>query len=123
MEKVTLSFWGRKNELEIIFDCYEGDEVTEEQRQALAQFLPAAEKLIDSAREEVEEYIENDDMMEEEQVDNIFDYVTPQSIFVKRMKKRIIGLMCSYTLDEEDGFAICFEDENLKRVGSQNIIL
>ena len=38
-------------------------------------------------------------------------------------EKRIVALMCNYKFDIENGIAIVFENEKLKDIGIQDIIL
>lgn len=58
-------------------------------------------------------------------IGNIFRYVMPQQLFVKRTgnDSRVVGLLCACRFDEENGLAVVFRDERLERVGTQNIIL
>jgi hypothetical protein len=127
MKTVTLSFWGRENELAIEYDCYEGEAITENQEHALAEFLKSAESLIDSVKSEVANYCSiKSEVGKLKCLDNnIFEYVTPKSLFVKRRDKdkRVVGLLCSCKSNDEDGLAIKFENERLKKLGTQNIIL
>ena len=54
---------------------------------------------------------------------DIFKYVIPEAIYVKRNKrKHQIALLCNYRFDEEHGIAITYEDEKLKKIGTQDII-
>jgi hypothetical protein len=56
MNKQKLSIWGREFELEVVFERYAGEEILPFQRDALTGFLSASERLLDSAKQSVEEY-------------------------------------------------------------------
>ncbi len=56
-------------------------------------------------------------------VDNIFKYVIPKTISVPKAKKRVVAIMCNFKFDMEHGMAIVFEDEKIKKIGPQDIVL
>ena len=119
-----LSVWGREFELEVVFDRYKGEENLKHQEDALENFL-ALSHLTDTAKDEVEKYCL--DMDSEEigtHIENIFKYVIPAFIFIKRTKdeKRVVSLMCNYRFDVEHGIAIVFENEKFSFVGNQQSI-
>lgn len=70
----------------------------------------AVEKTSDSAVRAVE-------------IDNIFKYIMPKSIFVPRTEQKEVAIICNYKYDMEHGIAIVFENERLKEIGMQDIIL
>lgn len=127
MNKQNLNIWGREFELEIVFDCYESEEVLSAQKDALAKFLSVAERLIDNAKKSVEEYCikRNADDIGSPTIGNIFKYVMPKSIYIQRTTNGsgVVGLMCAYKFDTDNGIAVIFKDERLEKVGTQNIIL
>lgn len=126
MREETIWIWGREMTLPMVFDCYEGEKVLPYQRAALRWFLEDLTPL-NAALPAVEEYCRAVDWEEfgDRPVENIFRYVMPQQIFVKRTDddSRVVGLLCAYRFDAENGLAVVFRNEALERVGTQNIVL
>ena len=123
MNKIELNVWGRKFDLDIVYDVYSGEEILDVQVQALESFINNKDELL-SDDFEIKKYCKNDagDLIEGE-ITNIFKYVIPSSVFVKREEnKHIVALFCDYRFDEEHGIAIVFENEKMVKIGSQDII-
>ena len=121
----TLNIWGRDFDLEIYFDCYAGETISIEQKEAVDLFLQNPQ-LISEAKEKVIAYCLKRNAAEiGGTIENIFKYVIPQSIYVQKSpdNARVIGLMCAYRFNPEDGLAIVFRNETYYEVGSQNIII
>ena len=121
----TLNIWGRDFDLEIYFDCYTGEKISIEQKEALDLFLQNPQ-LISEAKEKVIAYCLKRNAAEiGGTIENIFKYVIPQSIYVQKSpdNARVVGLMCAYRFNPEDGLAIVFRNETYHEVGSQNIII
>ncbi len=120
--KVKTEVWGRELELKVIFDVYEGEVILDNQKKALDMFL--SNKVLFEDCSKVKGYIKKKDGDEiSGEISNIFKYVAPKSIYVKRdEKKRIVALLCDYRFDEEDGIALLFENEKFVKIGTQNII-
>lgn len=109
-----LKIWGRVFSLEVLFDVFDGEEVLEEQRQALELFVERADILL-SDSSEIEKYCADNSNGEVAlPIDNIFKYVVPAQIFIKReIITRKVALLCNYKFDEESGCAMVFEKEKL----------
>ena len=122
MDKLSFTIWGREFELDVVFDCYPGEQVTMAQRQALGNFIGRPD-LLDDVKTEVEKYCKQ--MDPSVTTDNIFKFVIPRSLFVKRDKNdcRILSLMCAFKLDIEHGLAVVFRNEIFEQIGPQDIIL
>jgi hypothetical protein len=124
MNKQNIILWGREFSLEIIYDCYPGEDVIDNQKEALMRIL-AMPTVIDGSQKNIEGYLltnKYDDVGGT--IDNIFKYVMPRSLFVPRSNEhRSIAIMCDYKFDPEHGLAVVFEDEKFKAVGTQDIIL
>ena len=89
----------------------------------MEEFTPS---VIDEVKEEVEKYIikYNSKEIGRASVDNIFKYVMPKSIYVPQVSgHKIVAIMCYYKLDMEHGLAIVFEDNKLKDIGEEDIVL
>ena len=124
MNKINTEIWGREFELPVIIKQFKGKEITDTQKEAV-DCLEQNLNIFDSAIDEVEKYIIDNGLKEKgiNEIDNIFKYVIPKSISVPKSKKRVLALMCNFKFDMEHGLSIIFENEKLKEVGSQDLIL
>ena len=119
---LNIKIWNRDFDLNVIYDCYAGEEILDEQKAALNKFL-SDNKTIDSSKADVEKYCLSQNKYEigADAIDNIFKYVMPEEIFVKRDGR--VAILCKYKFDEEHGIAIVYKDNAIDGVGSQDIIL
>ena len=119
-DKICLDVWGRKFELKVIYDVYENEEILEIQRNAFDMFIENASKILkdDSF---IKKYCQdNSNNQITGDIDNIFKYVIPNSLYIMRdEKKRKVVLLCDYRYDEEHGITIGFENERISYIGSQ----
>lgn len=118
-EKMTI--WGRVFNINVIYDVFSDEEILSEQKEAFEAFmLKKSELLSDST--EVENYCIKHNRKEiGDSISNIFKYVIPSSLLVKRdVKKRRVALLCNYRFDEEHGLALVFENEKLLLIGTQD---
>ena len=122
---VNITIWGRLFSLPVEYDCYKGESVTEAQIEALNIFL-SHEEWIKNAKGNIEDFckaqvIEDVDNCKK---DDIFSYVKPKCIFVKRESETPqVAIMCDYRYDIEHGLAIVFFADGTIIVNSQDIIL
>ena len=119
---LNIKIWNRDFDLKVLYDCYTGEEILDEQREALKKFY-SDKKMIESSKAEVETYClsQNKDEIGSDEIDNIFRFVMPESIFVKRDCR--VAIMCRYKFDTEHGIAVVFKDGKLLEVGSADCIL
>lgn len=125
MNKVTMKIWDRIFVLKVDYDCFRGEELLQIQKDAIQQFVGSEEK-ISASLPEVKEYClkQNADDIGSEDIENIFKYVLPKSLYAKREDdKRVVALMCDYKFDMEHGLAVIFENEKVKAIGAQDIAL
>ena len=125
IEFLEKTIGGRLFPLPVEYDCYEGEEITEAQIQALKQFRTHTER-IEQSKSAVENYCKEQVMSDDEnnKKDNIFSYIKPECLFVKRDKENPrIALMCKYRYDLEHGLAVVFSSDGEVAVGPQDIIL
>ena len=125
IESLEVSIWKREFTLPVEYDCYEGEEVTKAQIQAIKQFKSHSE-WIEKSRSIVEDYCREQVMSDDgnEKKDNIFSYIKPECLFVKRDKEKPrIAIMCKYRYDLEHGLAVVFSSDGEVTVGMQDIIL
>lgn len=122
MLKQEFTIWGRKFNLDIVFDCYAGEQPTEVQKQALQNIINDMPDF-DTIKENVKQYALGFDA--NIVWDNIFKYVIPQAIFLKRTSdsSRVVGIMCAFKLDLEHGLAIVFKNEQFVKVTQQDVLL
>ena len=125
MSKCKMSIWERKFELPLMYECYAGEEVLESQKEAFAMLEDNA-KEVARALEQVKKYVKKTGaaQLAGDEIENIFKYVMPKSIFVPHSKKRrTVAIMCNYKFDMEHGIAVVFENGQFKKVGPQDIVL
>ena len=125
IDEIKTIIWGRSFTLPVEYDCYEDEEVTKAQIQALKNFRSHTE-WIEKSRSIVEKYCREQVMSDEENTkkDNIFSYIKPECLFVKRDKENPrIAMMCKYRYDLEHGLAVVFSSDGEVTVGMQDIIL
>lgn len=125
INELKMNIWGRDFSLEIIYDCYGDESVTPNQIRAIDRFAKHPE-WVEKSKETVEGYCHKQVAADEtnEKKDNIFSYIKPEMLFVKRDKsKPRVALMCKYRYDVEHGLAIVFSSSGKATIGSQNIIL
>lgn len=125
IESVVLELWGKKLSVPVTYDCYSGEEITEQQIKALDLFLANESWIVDSENS-VKEYCQKwvTEYFGESISDNIHDYILPMELFVKRDPDNPrIAIMCDFKYDPEHGLAIVFSHEGEVTIGSQDIIL
>lgn len=127
MSKVNFEIWGRTLELDVVYDCYRGEEILESQKRAYNLFCDNSVMLFNKAYEEVIAYCykTNKEELGDTEITNIFKYVKPKTIYVERSTNddRIVGIICAYKFNPDDGMAIIFKNEAFFNIGTENIIL
>ncbi len=125
MSKCKISIWERKFELPLMYECYAGEEILESQKEAFAMLEDNA-KEVEKSLDHVKKYVKKTGaaQLTEDEIENIFKYVMPKSIFVPHIKKRrTVAIMCNYKFDMEHGIAVVFENGQFKKIGPQDIVL
>ncbi len=125
MTKINAAIWGRPFEIDVVFDCYKGEDVLSVQEDAL-DAIQEKWQVVDAALEPLKKYcVQHDgDQIGSDTIDNIFKYVKPVSLYVMRAsKKRVVALMCDYRFDPEHGIALEFENETLRKIAPQDDVL
>ena len=126
MIKKEMEIWGRSLNIEIVFDCYTGEEILEYQKIAYETFLNNSDELLNTVENDVKEYCKhtNPQDIAESEIQNIFKYVKPKTLYLPRIDngKRTVVLLCAYRFNPDDGLAIVFENESLGKIGTGNII-
>lgn len=124
MNKQKIKIWGRSFELPVMIKEYDDNGATDVQKDACCK-MGDGSILWDSSKDGVEKYILKNGLKENgiKEVDNIFKYVMPKSIYIPQTSKRTVGILCDYKFDKEHGLAIVFENEKYKKVGLEDIII
>jgi len=124
IKSANMFIWGREFTIPVDYNCYPGETLLSEQIDAIKTFLGKPEWL-EQAKILVEQFCKEQLMedCENTKKDNIFSYIKPQGVFVKREKNPRIALMCKYRYDIEHGLAIVFSSTGKITVGPQDIIL
>ena len=123
MPKTSMNIWGKQFKLDIIYDVYEDEKILPIQEEALKK-ITSNSKAIDATLPRVKKYcLESELIGNVTAIDNIFNYVKPKALYIKRSKtSRIAALICDYKLDTDHGMAIVFKNEKFSEIGSQDII-
>jgi hypothetical protein len=126
MNKQSINIWGRDFELEVVYDCYDNEQVLPVQTEALRRFLENT-ALLNTAKPEVEKYCraKNADDLGAGLTENIFKFIVPKSMYVQRTtdNSRVVALLCAYKFDADNGLAIVFKNERFEKAGTQDIVL
>lgn len=124
-ETLKLNIWDREFILPIEYECYKGEEVTEEQRAALNNFA-GHQDWIDASKSRVEKYCREQvqEDADNQKKDNIFSYIKPDYLLIKRdAENPRVAMMCKYRYEPEHGLTVVFSHDGQIVVGIQDIIL
>lgn len=124
IKNINLCVWDREFELPIEYDCYANEKVTREQLSAIDKFTQNTLKIQES-KMFVEKYCKQSLELDKsnQKKNNIFSYIKPDYLYVKREEKPRVAIMCKYKYDLEHGIAIVFSQDGEIKVGLQDIIL
>lgn len=123
MSKVSVKLWNRDFKIPFSYSCYQNEEVTEIQKAALSEFCEK-ESPTDGSLAKLKKYVaDNSDSAITEEIDNIFKYVMPVSLFVPREATKKVAIICNFKFDAEQGIAVVFENGKVGQIGPQDIIL
>lgn len=120
MSNQKIRIWGRVFTLPVLYDAFDDEIVTEEQKKALAQFLTVPDV---GGKDMVIRYCLQQNPEEIKQpVTNIFCFVMPTAIYVCR-KGGNVALLCEYKYDPENGIAVVYHNGKMQKVGTQDLVL
>jgi hypothetical protein len=125
MTSLTREVWGRELDLRVSFEDLDDVGVGAEQWAALGHIILKWDA-VDGSLPALQKYYREQNPSELEGMpdDNAFRYVMPKYLFVPQgVKKRTVALMCDYRFDPEHGLALVFENETLREIGPQDVIL
>ena len=123
IKSLEMDIWGRKFKLPVEYDCYKGEKVTKEQRNAVKVFTEHPEWIEDS-KTAVEKYCKKAvvEDVDNDKKANIFSYVVPEHLYVTRAAPCVV-LMCRYKYDLEHGLAVMYSSSGEVDVCIQDEIL
>lgn len=125
INSLECTIWGREFFLPIDFDCFDDEEPYNAQKNSLEKFL-ANIQWISESKQLLENFC-RDKVLEDdtnEKKDDIFSYIKPDYVFVKREKKNArVALMCKYRYDQEHGLALIFTYKGEVSVARQDDVL
>lgn len=125
MTNLTREVWGRELDLRVSFEDLDDRGIDESQWDTLGRII-SEWRVIETSASKVKDYCRQQGSQRHDgQADvNVFHYLMPRYLFVPQgSKRRTVALMCDYRFDPEHGLAIVFENEKLKEIGPQDIIL
>jgi len=121
-----LEIWGRKLNIKINYDCYDNEEITENQVDSYNKFINNYVDIFEKLYCQLELYCKENYTQElDGKFDNIFKYIMPTSLYIKRSKDdaRIVGVMCNFKFEQEHGLVAIFKNEQLEKIDFQDAIL
>ena len=82
---LNIKIWNRDFDLKVLYDCYTGEEVLDEQKDALKEFS-SNKKMIESSKNSVEKYClsQNKDEIGADEIDNIFSWFISCGLLKKK---------------------------------------
>lgn len=121
---LKINIWDREFELEVEYDCFSNEEVTDDQKKTIDRFAKHPD-WIEKSKDLVKDYCRKSLMEDEDnkKKDNIFSYIKPEYLYVLRDKANPkVALMCNYRYEPEHGLAIVYSFDGKAVVGTQDII-
>lgn len=122
----TVEVWGRKFEIDVIFDCYQGETVDEIQLQAFQEFMDSWEERMKDAYDAFEDYCvrEYREEIGGTKFDNIFRFLIPRLLFIQKSPdgSKTVGFECYFKPDLENNLAARFVNGQIAEVGPEQII-
>ena len=124
INELNIAIWERTFLLPVEYDCYDDEVVTDAQKSAVKTLTMHPEWIV-SAKSQVERFCREEVIADSEnnKKDNIFSYIKPDYLFVKREDYPRVALMCKYRYDMEHGLAVVFATDGSVTVGYQDFIL
>ena len=123
MERMSIEIWKRRFELDVIYKTFVNKGITSLQTEAAEMFCEKGE--FNDSIEDIKKYIVDNGGIENgvAEVDNIFKYVMPKSIYVPKSNKRVVAILCDYRFDPEHGIAVVYENESFCCIDEEGTVL
>ncbi len=123
----TYKIWGRDCNVNVVFDCYAGEKIDDIQEKAMDDFESHISEYTDEGLDMIKKYVLENYKRElaGDSISNIFKYVVPKTVYVSKdpSEKKVIGLLCHFKFDDENGLAIKYIDGKASEVGGEQIVL
>ena len=123
MNKMTITVWGRKFELDVIYKTFSSKEATTLQYEAAKMFCKKEE--FNDALSQIKKYVIDNGGSENgvRNIDNIFKYVMPRCIYVPKANQRVVAILCDYRFDPEHGIAVVYENEVFSHIDEEGMVI
>ncbi len=110
--------------LPVSYEMFECETVAAEQENAVKALTTHPDWIV-KAKKHVVAFCREQVLADSENTkkDNVFSYIKPEYLFVKREEYPRVAIMCKYRYDIEHGLAVIFATDGSVTVGSQDIIL
>ena len=121
MSKINI--WGKDFNIQILYECKEGEIPTENQKQALEMLQEKInEKVVNeqgsndiqhylSSQKEIMTFIKSINDEEVNIEDSVLDYLKPVEMHILNEKERVIDIVCDFKLDMDHSVLIRFKNE------------
>lgn len=121
----SIEIWGRECNVDIIFQCYDGNEIEDYQEEAFDDFMEGFKETMDIVKNEIFKYCRGKNPEEIAGEINIFKFIKVQAILVKRDSEEShkIAIICKYKYDIENGIAVMIINNEVEEIGYQDIAL
>lgn len=121
MSKIKVNVWGRDFDLPVLYECREGQELLQHQKDAAKLFLES--DALNDPTQVMKYVVTNNSEDVAGRTDNIFRFVIPRQIYVMRKEEtNCVALICNYKFDPEHGLAIIYENGNITHIGAEDIL-
>ena len=123
MNKMSIVIWGRKFELDVVYKTFSNKGATELQCEAADKFCEKEE--FNDSLEQIKGYVLDNGGSENgvKEIENIFKYVMPKSIYVPKASERIVAILCDYRFDPEHGIAIVYKNETFGYIDEEGAVI
>lgn len=123
IHNIPITIFERHFDLDVEYDHYANPSSIKKMDNLLLKFLSHPE-WITNCKTKIENYCQEDVFQDKENLkkNNVFSYIKPECLYIKRDAKRI-ALLCKYRYDPEHGLAVVFNSDGNVTVGIQDIII
>ncbi len=123
INEIKLDIWGRTFVLPVLYECFKDGSISGEQ-EVLANNLKDNQSWIEDAKKDIIEYCKNDVISDinNQKKDNIFSYIHPTKIYIKRIPYARVNLLLDYKYDDENGLVVILMKDGKIKIGPQYIL-
>lgn len=121
-KKEKIKFWNKQIEIEINVVAYDGEGITEIQREEYRWLKNNLELISEACLTRINEYISENYGSYDIKFKDISKLVSPIEILFERDEK-VIGIIFNCDFDRENGIGIKIKDRKITTIGYQNTVL